>query len=456
MVVDAEIKLVLDRRSSSQRKNGTFPIQLDVNHKGMNRRIRLGRNMAVLEKHWNAKSNKLRTTAPDYNTLSQQCADSVDLARDVIRFNRHLLESLTVQQLVKLIKEALKDPSHARESIAEADVPLVTSDSITLKQWAEVIINRSKKADKISTANWYKEGVSALLKFYGNNSLALDDITKTLLEDFKAWHLQKAENDADRRKKMGGLNAYLRAIRALLNKAVAEDKMLEQKNPFNGPSVSIKKVKIHKPKPAKRAVDSAIVRDFIRLYRGETVKGLSIKRGSHEWIIISEALFMWESYSMNFIDLVKFRIKDFNPHLITYQRSKTGREVQFIPSPLALEIGMHFKTHRYLSFDFYYLFRYGFMSGQQGYERYKSQRRRWNENMTKIASRIGYENVRFTTYVMRHTFATSLNKNGVQRDKIGQMFGHADGRSIDTYCDKEDITSLDQMARNALSAALGD
>jgi integrase/recombinase XerD len=188
------------------------------------------------------------------------------------------------------------------------------------------------------------------------------------------------------------------------------------------------------------AVDPDIISAF-------KVARSSYKQNSADWHVINETIIMWELLGMNFIDLVKLRVKDVLSERIDYKRSKTNQAISVKNRNLVKEI-VEFYSKNKESEDF--VFRYGYEDSEIGYERYKQHRKRFNRRAKLIAHNLGFEDVDFTTYVIRHTFATSLYQNGISKGHIGEMYGHKDGRSIDTYIDKTDASVLDNAADKVL------
>jgi len=433
----------LDSRKTSQKRDGSYPLKINLLHKSKNRLVSLGREFSLLEKDWNPVKKEVRASATNAGRLRARLETRLRIAQNVIDKHEHLLTTLTIQHLVGLIKEALKNPNNTKaplQSVQEVDRKI--RKGRTLREWSDILIQRKHKAKKFSTGDGYKDAVDSLLEFYGSETLLLKECNKTLLEDYKATYIGKGL-------KIGGLNTRLRSLRAVLNYAVDEEELEPEDNPFNRSNPRKKRVLIPSGKPEDRDVSPAIIADFKKLYYGKKVKKVKLQEGASDWHCVCEGLFMWEMLAMNMKDMVKLKVKDALSDIITYERSKTGAKIEVVHTDLSFEIAKRYAKGKRPD-DF--LFRYGWEDTERGNERYKLQRRRWAERMTRIAREMGHNLERnLTTYVLRHTLATILNENGVTRDDIGKMYGHKDGRSIDTYIGKEDVRSLSEKARKALA-----
>lgn len=65
---------------------------------------------------------------------------------------------------------------------------------------------------------------------------------------------------------------------------------------------------------------------------------------------------------------------------------------------------------------------------------------RINKRMREVCQTLGFN--RITTYAARHTFATTLNRNGVPGAYISQQLGHTSIRTTQTY-----LASFEREAR---------
>ncbi|SHG15903.1 hypothetical protein SAMN03080594_11523 [Arenibacter palladensis] len=128
------------------------------------------------------------------------------------------INSIDVDTLVQYIHQAWdkKVDTKIRDDI---DI------GITLGEWGKVIIDRKLMSNKPSTAAWYAGAIRTLTKFNKGKDPRLNQITVTFLTNFQI--VQEAKGNSK-----NGVSAYLRAIRAVYNSAIKEDKYYTKKNPF--------------------------------------------------------------------------------------------------------------------------------------------------------------------------------------------------------------------------------
>ncbi|MCG2462987.1 site-specific integrase, partial [Flavobacteriaceae bacterium F89] len=156
------------------------------------------------------------------------------------------------------------------------------------------------------------------------------------------------------------ISAYMRAVRAIYNGAIAEDRFKTNKNPFlhfKVPSTSRTK---------KRAI---IKESFFR------IKKLEYQEGSPLWHAKNYALIMFNCRGMNFADLVKLKVKHIDDDRVNYGRSKTGEAISIGMTPELQKIISYYSEGKEPQ-D--YLFPANNDGSTKSFEKYKSQRRRMN------------------------------------------------------------------------------
>ncbi|MEG3656801.1 tyrosine-type recombinase/integrase [Arenibacter palladensis] len=132
---------------------------------------------------------------------------------------------------------------------------------------------------------------------------------------------------------------------------------------------------------------------------------------------------------MNFIDLVKLQAKDITKDRIFYGRSKTGDQLSVQITEELREI-LNFYIEGKSSDD--YLFPANYDGSTKHYEKYKSLRRRMNGHLKTIAKDAGIEE-QFTTYSIRHSWATIAKFMGIPTEVISEGLGHNSLKTTQIY-----------------------
>lgn len=416
----AFVKLILDTRKNSMRKDGTFPVCLSVFHK-KSRLVSLGYSTSI--EGWDEKNSKLRKSSSanknsNCDELNHEFSEKLYKAKSVISEIGSSIRLIDVNRLIVHIKSKwdYNPYSELRKKV---------ENEISLSEWGSVLVKRKNSADKPATATYYANCIEAIKKFNGGCDIKLYDITVTFLKNFEAHHLGKKNSK-------NTIGIYLRGIRAIYNSAINEDQFIPIKNAFNYYRVP------SKGRTKKRAV---IKTKFLN------IKELSYKPQSALWHAKNYALIMFYCRGMNFIDLVKIKVEDIEGNRLYYGRSKTDNNLSVAITEDLREILDYYLKDKKPS---EYLFPNNYDGSTKHFEKYKTQRRRMNERLKIIAEDAGIEGS-FTTYSIRHSWATIAKFMGFSTEIISQGLGHSSLRTTQIYLKDFENDVLDKA--NALIVA---
>ncbi len=406
-------RLVLLSRASKKNKSGLYPIALKIFHKKA-RYIGLGYHTSV--DGWDLDSQSLIKTGRtnkvlDHESINIELTEKLLIAKRLIKEVGDSIDLIDVDRLVEHIKVALEKKSKSK-------VKQKVENEISLCDWAQVLIERKLKANKPSTAEWYNSGVQAILKFSKGEDIMLYDVDVTFLKDFEAYHDGLGNSKSTQ-------SAYLRALRAIYRSAVLEGRFHPIKNAFDSYSIPsgsrTKKRSINKKKLMK-------------------IRDLKYKQDSSLWHAKNYTLIMFYCRGMNFKDLVQIKVKDIIDGRLYYGRSKTGEQFSVKVLPQLMKI-LEFYLLDKGKEDF--LFPTNYDGSTKHYEKYKSQRRRMNERLKIIAGDAGIEG-QFTTYYIRHSWATIAKYMGISTALISEGLGHSSIKTTEIYLKDFEDKVLDE------------
>ncbi len=196
------------------------------------------------------------------------------------------------------------------------------------------------------------------------------------------------------------------------------------KNPFH-------RYKIPSSNQTKKKAISK--QDFIN------IRKLKYKKGSALWHTKNYTLIMFNCRGMNLIDLVKLKKSNVRQDRIFYGRSKTG-------DPLSVKLTSELKEilNHYLKdkSDDDFLFPANYDGSTAKYQKYKTIRRRVNERLKLIAIDAGIQQ-HFTTYSIRHSWATIAKFMGISTAIISEGLGHSSLKTTEIYLKRFDNSTLD-------------
>lgn len=274
----------------------------------------------------------------------------------------------------------------------------------------------------LRTLENYRSAISKVREFAGDNwqRLTVAAITRQWTDNFTRW-LQQQHAD-----KPQTVDFYLRTFRAVYRHALNLTESTANAQPFGGPrpggSFS-----------AKRALKRD---DMLKILSPE----LREKLKPRQIEALDVLVFIFYSRGMVFQDVYRLRWGMISDGHIRYKRSKTGAliDVEVVPELEEIIRRYHRKDSPYV-LPFLHESRKG-NTGKELSE--KSALRRINRAVYNI---IG--DVKLTTYVLRHTWATLMLEDGSQVEVISQCMGHSSIRTTQIYLSRISSRKIDKAVR---------
>ena len=274
----------------------------------------------------------------------------------------------------------------------------------------------------LRTLENYRSAISKVREFAGDNwqRLTVAAITRQWTDNFTRW-LQQQHAD-----KPQTVDFYLRTFRAVYRHALNLTESTANAQPFGGPrpggSFS-----------AKRALKRD---DMLKILSPE----LREKLKPRQIEALDVLVFIFYSRGMAFQDVYRLRWSMISDGHIRYKRSKTGAliDVEVVPELEEIMRRYHRKDSPYV-LPFLHESRKGNI-GKELSE--KSALRRINRAVYNI---IG--DVKLTTYVLRHTWATMMLEDGSPVEVISQCMGHSSIRTTQIYLSRISSRKIDKAVR---------
>lgn len=399
----ARARLVLDTRNSSKSStSGLYPISLRIFHRKP-RLIRLSFYTSIVG--WDTIDFKLKKSAianknQDCNYINDLLYDKLHETRKIINSLGETLDSINVDTLVEHIKLSWDEND---DSIIKKKI----INNISLLEMTNILIERKQVANKIGTARWYKGAINVFIKYNNGNDIKLYDITVSFLKDFEAYQEKKGNS-------INAVSAYMRALRSVYNSAIKEDKFIPIKNAFHHYRVP----RTHRTK--KRGIPKE---KFLN------IRSLNYPEQTEIWHTKNYVLVMFNCRGMNFIDLAKLRVNAIINDRLEYGRSKTGESLSVKLTTELVQI-LNFYIQQKEGADF--IFPIGYDGTIDTHTNYMSHRRRVNKHLKIIARDAGIEE-NFTTYSIRHSWATIAKFLGVSTEIISESLGHHSLKTTEIY-----------------------
>ena len=280
---------------------------------------------------------------------------------------------------------------------------------------------------RMGTAKTYRDALSSFAKFRNGEDITADALEPRHIAQYEAWLKSRGLN----RKSS---SCYLRTLRTLYRKAV-ETGLTMDKDIFRHVFTGFAKT-------AKRAITIESVRK---------IRQIKLDDGSP--IAFARDMFILSIYlqGMAFVDLAYLKKTDVRNGLLMYKRKKTRQNLAIGWEPQMQEI-VNLYTH--LTKESPYLL--PIITKPDGTERqqYEKMEHNVNRNLKKLGCMAGL-NIPLTTYVARHTWASTMRDLGVDLSIISTGLGHDSLRTTQIYLstiDNASVTKANQMMINKLLA----
>lgn len=382
------VTISLDTRRS--RKDGTFPLVLRISHQQKSASIPLkislskkdwDSNKRVIRKSYNTKESITRIN----NMLRQKRNDAMDVVMKLHDIGD--LDQLTVSEL----KKKIENP--------------VTHQSFF--SFTQQLIDELNEIQRFGTARSYKGVISVLKDFTNNSDLSFKNINYQFLTKFENHHLKKGNS-------LNGLSVYLRAIRAIYNKAIKAQIVDQDLYPFNA-------YKIKSQPTAKRALDWEKFKKIIEL----DLSPDHLCFNARNYFVASYMM-----YGINFSDLAYMHKENILDGRIKYRRKKTSKLYDI---KITQNLNKILSYYLDLENPFGYIFPilHSDIPAQQ-YKSIRWARARYNKKLKILAEMCEIEE-NLTSYVSRHSFATQALLNEVPLNAISTMLGHSSLKTTEIY-----------------------
>jgi len=298
-----------------------------------------------------------------------------------------------------------------------------------LLSFTQELIDRLIDENRLGSVGTYRDTKRRLMEF--KKRLYFKDITCSFLESFEKYLLSKGNS-------VNTIGIYMRTLRAIYNKAVAENLIRSDAYPFN-------KFKIKTGTTLKRALSKPDIKQLIN-YQAVP--------GSREWHSLNLFLFSYFTRGMNMMDMAHLTWKDnIIGDRIVYTRAKTANTKNSM-EPIIIKIEPEIKAilERYSNKSIYVfpILEPGLSPLTQRY-RTKAALKKIGTDISGIARSLNIDvPSRITHYWARHTYATALKRSGIPIAVISEALGHSSESTTKAYLDKFEQTEIDNTFRHLI------
>lgn len=287
----------------------------------------------------------------------------------------------------------------------------------------------------------------------GKKDVSFQKLKPALLNNFEEWLRQQGVQ-------RNTSSAYMRSLHASYNQAVRDGVVTVGvpsspsapcANPFAGVYCGVDKT-------AKRAVDKKTIRKLQNIDIPSAIRRLYAKQGKRchgkyfedakRKLELTRDLFLFSfcMRGMAFVDLAFLRKSDVSDGFVSYFRRKTRQRIVVRIEPMMQQIIDRWQT------DGPYLF--PILTEHQdevvAYRQYQNQLTLYNRRLKTLGQMLG--GIHLTSYVSRHSWASTAYAEHVPLAIISQSMGHNSERTTRIYLQELDNCLIDRTNSKLLNA----
>jgi len=300
-------------------------------------------------------------------------------------------------------KQFFKKDNAAQEKALSPSVESLFNDYITSLQ----------RENRVSTASTYETARNSFSNY--KKHLKIDQVNPDFLIGYEQWMIIN-------NKSLTTIGFYTRALRAIFNMAIEKKIVDIDKYPF-------KKYTIPSPRKSKRSLKKEDLKKILN-YKNENVV---YQKAIDFWI------FSYLCNGMNFKDIALLKNEAFTGDYIAYNRVKikNSRRANVLPIRIPvntkiLEIINKWGSGSSKPKDYIFPILEPLMSQEEIEDAVYNFIDRTNTILKKIGTSQEIS-LKLTTYVARHSFATTLKRNNTSLLYISDAMGHSDPKTTIDY-----------------------
>lgn len=306
------------------------------------------------------------------------------------------------------------------------------------------LIRKKTEAEKARTAGNYQSAWNKFAAFLGRKTsqFKLSDLNSDLIRQYRLWLLEDEKSGNDQLKP-GSQDFYLRNLKAIYNKLRKEPGLnTPAGNPFEGIHITV-------PPTRKRALPKHKISMLTRLSFREISELPEFFNQPGRLEALQLALFLFYARGMCFIDVFLLRQENVKDEYIHYSRSKTGAALQV---KITSEMQIIMDQYRVRSSPWVFPFLHKKIVGR-GELTPQSALHRVNTYLKEVGDAFHFP-IPFTTYVMRHSWASMMLEADSEISVISQSMGHTSLLTTEIYLGQLSIAKMDKASDNMLNHLL--
>jgi integrase len=386
--------------------NGEHPLMICICKDGERKYLSL--KISVKEENWDFEKNRPKINCP----------------------HREYIEKVIGEQIQKYSQMIISLTAENREYTASSLIEKVSKPRTcnqTVDELFNNYINRLKIENRLGYALSVKGVYNSLIRYKGNLDFYISDIDVSWLNHYESWLYSNniSENT---------IGIRFRTLRVIYNFAIQEGVVKTDFYPF-------KQFKISRHQ--KQTVKRALSKKQVKLIMNYDISHACF----YKQLSVDIFTFSYLMGGINITDIALLTEENINDQRLIYIRKKTKKLIILPLQQRAVAIIMKYakKGNKYI----FPILDNRERSSTQMKDRIYDVLSNLNKHLTDIGKELGFE-LKITTYVARHSFATVLKQSGVPISIISESLGHSSEKVTQYYLDQFNNDQVDKAMKKLL------
>ena len=395
------------------KKDNTYPIMLRLTKSGKRKYVSLG--VSVKEENWDFNKNIPKRNCPNRDTILS------------------VIEKRTAEYRAQINEYMIENKDYTLETLVQRAESSVRN--MTVGNYLDLFISLLVKENRLGYAESFKGLKSSLLLYCKSLDIKFSAIDNQWLKGYEL-HLKKGG------KARNTIGIRFRSLRALYNKAIADEVVKRDYYPFDTFRVS----QFHE-QTKKRAIKREDIKKIIDF----DLRTITNYRSPYLELGRDLFIFSYLACGINLADMARIRYADIFNDRLQYHRKKTNKLITCKLQEPALKIVEKYRKEKISPEDYIFpiLDRKLHKTETQIRDKIRKANKATNKALHKIEEKLGLP-IELTTYVARHSFATVLKRSGVSISIISESLGHSSEKVTQIYLDSFDNEQIDNAMQNLL------
>lgn len=285
-------------------------------------------------------------------------------------------------------------------------VPFSDTEMVSVKSFISQQIETLKMQQRFGTARNYKRALTSFSAYLGRRTVLLRDVDEAMIVGYSTYLQKKGVV-------RNTVSFYMRILRANFNQATKLG-LMDDRPLFDHVYTGVDSTR-------KRSVDDNIIERMLQLQL-PTRSSIDLARDMF--------VFSFCTRGMAFVDMAFLKKSEMADGTISYVRQKTGHRINIKLEPCIQRI-----VDKYSNTRSEYVFPI-IHSSENGdaYREYTSALGYFNKQLKKLGEMLGVK-ASLTSYVARHTWATSAHNHNIPISVICAGMGHSSEQITKIYLD---------------------